>query len=193
MNIEGLMGYAAVLIGVLGSWGLYRQAKMIWTSKSAKSVSGTWVVTFLAMFVAFLLYGLQQSSFPMEIQGWLRVAFSLPVVIGYFTYGDRKDGDWFLVLLYTFFLSLMGVKAVAPALFVIFLVLGIWSSFIQALTIRYKRSRGKVAVELQVIYLVAVVCWLVYGLVRKDVPLISTSIGFALSYSTTIAMWLKYP
>ncbi len=192
MNIESFIGNAAVFFGILGSWGLYRQARLIWSNKSAQSVSGTWTITFLAMFTAFLLYGIHQDSFPMKFQGALRVLFSLPVTIGYLVYGRREDRDWFLILLCTVLLALMSVKAVAPVLFTAFSFLGIISSFIQALTIRRNRTRGKVAVELQIIYLSAIVCWLVYSVVRGDVPLMVVSIGFTMSYLSTVVMWFKY-
>jgi uncharacterized protein with PQ loop repeat len=187
------MGYAAIFFGILGSWGLYKQARMIWSNKSAQSVSGTWVITFLAMFAAFLIYGVQQGSFPMKFQGWLRVAFSLPVTLGFFIYGITNKKHWALVLVYALLLSVMNVKAMAPVLFTLFSFLGVWSSFVQAYTIFQNRSRGKVAVELQIIYLLAIICWLVYGFVRKDVPLVTVSVGFTLSYLSTVIMWFRYP
>ena len=193
MRTENIMGYAAIFFGILGSWGLYKQARMIWSSKSAQSVSGTWVITFLAMFAAFLIYGVQQGSFPMKFQGWLRVAFSLPVTLGFFTYGITNKKHWALVLVYTLLLSVMSIKAMAPLLFTLFSFLGVWSSFVQAYTIFQKRSRGKVAVELQIIYLLAIICWLVYGFARKDVPLVTVSVGFTLSYLSTVIMWFRYP
>ena len=193
MNIETAMGYLAMLFGVLGSIGLYRQAKLIWRGKSAESVSGVWVITFLAMFVAFLVYGTQKHSFPMEFQGWLRVAFSLPVTVGFFVFGKVNKKHLSLIALYAVLLAGMSHSVLSPWLFTLFSFLGIWSSFVQAYTIKAKRSRGKVAVELQTIYLLAVVCWLVYSVVRHDVPLFTVSAGFILSYSSTIVMWKKYP
>lgn len=193
MRIEDIMGYMAVFFGILGSWGLYRQASAIWSNKSAQSVSGTWVITFLAMFTAFLIYGSQQGSFPMKFQGWLRVAFSLPVTIGFLYYGNKSKKDWVLLCAYAILLSGMSFKALSPLLFTTFSFLGVWSSFVQAYTIKQNRSRGKVAVELQLIYLLAIICWLVYSIVRKDVPLIAVSVGFTLSYSSTIIMWFRYP
>ena len=193
MHTENITGYAAVFFGILGSWGLYRQTRIIWLNKSAQSVSGTWVITFLAMFAAFLIYGTQQGSFPMKFQGWLRVAFSLPVTIGFLIYGITSKKHWALALVYAVLLSGMSFKAVSPWLFTLFSFLGVWSSFVQAYTISHNRSRGKVAVELQIIYLSAIVCWLVYGFVRKDAPLITVSVGFTLSYLSTIVMWFRYP
>lgn len=193
MNTETLMGYLALFFGVLGSWGLYKQARMIWTNKSAQSVSGTWVITFLAMFTAFLIYGMQQNSFPMKFQGWLRVGFSLPVTLGFFIYGNKSWKSYTLLVVYGLFLSAMIDKSLAPWFFTTFSMLGVGSSFIQAWTIKQNRSRGKVAVELQIIYLLAILCWLVYGSVRKDTPLITVSVGFTLSYLSTILMWFRYP
>lgn len=193
MRTENIMGYAAIFFGIIGSWGLYRQARMIWSNKSAQSVSGTWVITFLAMFAAFLIYGAQQGSFPMQVQGWLRVAFSLPVTIGFFIYGITSKKHWALVLAYVILLSAMSVKAMSPWLFTVFSFLGVWSSFVQAHMISHNRSRGKVAVELQMIYLAAIICWVVYGFARNDIPLIIVSVGFTLSYLSTIIMWYKYP
>lgn len=194
MSIETIMGWAAILFGVLGSIASVQQAYKIWSSRSAQSVSGVWTITFLAMFTAFLTYGTQQGSFPMQFQGWLRVAFTLPITLGFVAYGkDRGKKHVMLALGYTALLSAMSIKVASPLLFTLFSFLGVTASFIQAYTIRKERTRGKVAVELQIIYLAAILCWLVYGLSRKDVPLILVAIGFTLSYSSTIIMWKKYP
>lgn len=189
----------AIFFGIIGSWGLIRQARAIWRinpdgHRSAESVSGVWVITFLAMFTAFLLYGIQKESFPMTFQGWLRVGFSLPVTAGFMLFGKRNWKHWVLLLVvYPLFLALMSKRDLSPILFTAFSFLGIWASFVQAYTIWQNRSRGKVAVELQTIYLSAIICWLIYGFVRNDYPLIIVSVGFTLSYSTTIWMWVKYP
>ncbi|MBU3668824.1 MAG: hypothetical protein FGM57_02570 [Candidatus Taylorbacteria bacterium] len=193
MNLETLMGHLAIFFGVLGSWGLYKQARMIWSSKSAESVSGVWVILFLAMFTAFLIYGTQRGSFPMKFQGWLRVLFSLPVTIGFFKFGNRNWKHVLLLCMCAVFLSGMSVAMFSPTLFTAFSLLGVWSSFVQAYTIRKNRSRGKVAVELQVIYLLAILCWFVYASVRMDIPLLIVSVGFTLSYTSTILMWVRYP
>lgn len=193
MSTESIMGYAAMFFGILGSWGLYKQASMIWLNKSTKSVSGTWIVTYLAMFIAFLTYGLQQNSFPMEFQGWLRVGFSVPVTLGFFIYGKINKIDWVLIPIYILFLIIMSLKIQAPLFFTAFSFLGIFASFVQAYTVWKNRFRGLLSVELQLIYLLAVISWTVYGIVRKDIPLIIVSVGFVLSYSSTIFMWLKYP
>ncbi|QQR82725.1 hypothetical protein IPJ70_01275 [Candidatus Campbellbacteria bacterium] len=193
MTLGEIAGLLAVVFGILGSWGLWKQNRLIWGGKSAKSVSGTWVITFLAMFTAFLIYGTKQSSVPMMFQGWLRVAFSLPVSIGFVKYGRVEREHIALGCIYLLGLATMVSGILAPTLFVVFSTLGILASFVQAWTIRKNRSRGAVAVELQMIYLAAVVAWLVYGFVRKDIPLMLVSTGFIGSYSSTVIMWFRYP
>ncbi len=193
MRIEQIMGYAAIFFGILGSWGNYKQARMIWSNKSAQSVSGVWTITFLAMFTSFLIYGVQQESFPMKFQGWLRVGFTVPVTLGFMVYGKVERKHKILVAAFAALMVGMSWKAVSPILFLVFSFLGIWASFVQACTIKKNRSRGQVAVELQMIYLSAIICWLVYAIVRGDIPFIIASIGFTLSYSSTIIAWFKYP
>ncbi len=193
MDLQKLMGYAAIFFGIIGSWGLYRQIKAIWGSRSAQSVSGTWTITFLAMFTAFLIYGFQKKSFPMEFQGVLRVVFSIPVTIGFFVFGKWRKKDVLLLIGCAILLVAMVDHRLSPTLFIAFSFLGVWASFVQAFTIYKEQKRGKIAVELQVIYLLAVICWLGYAITRHDLPLMTTSTGFSLSYLATIAMWLKYP
>jgi uncharacterized protein with PQ loop repeat len=192
MSLENMMGYAAIFFGVIGSWGLYRQTLKIWKSESAESVSGVWVITFLAMFAAFLIYGSQQGSFPMKFQGWVRVAFSLPVTLGFFYYGTPNKKHLALMFVYVILLAAMDFRPISPWLFILFSYLGVWASFVQAYTIYKNKSRGQVAVELQIIYLAAILCWLVYAIIRHDIPLLTTAIGFTLSYLATVLMWLKY-
>jgi uncharacterized protein with PQ loop repeat len=198
MNLGQTMGLLAMIFGIIGSWGLWKQNKAVWKKnpdgrRTAESVSGVWVTTFLAMFTAFLVYGIQRESFPMKFQGWLRVGFSLPLYVGFMMYGKRSWKEWALTMTYAGLLAVMVSGLWSATLFTIFSGLGIWSSFVQAHTIKVNKSRGKVAVELQVIYLLAILAWLVYAIVRKDTPLTLVSIGFTLSYSSTICMWVKYP
>lgn len=193
MNIENLIGYAAIFFGIIGSWGLYRQTRLIWKSKSAESVSGVWVIIFLAMFASFLIYGSQHGSFPMKFQGWLRVIFSVPVTVGFYLYGKHTWKHNVLAIICVILLVTMEWREFSSVIFLGFSFAGIGSSFLQAYTIFKNRSRGKVAVELQIIYLSAITCWLVYAILRKDTPLLAVSIGFILSYSSTIVMWVKYP
>lgn len=181
-------------LGIIGSWGLYQQFKTIFKKKSAKSISGIWVITFLAMFTSFLIYGWQQESIPMQFQGWLRVGFSIPVVVGFFLYGSPNQKDlWVLLLCTTLLTMMLFLKKFSPTIFSLFSFLGIISSFLQASTIKRHRTRGQVSVTLQVIYLASVLCWLIYAIFRKDYYLIIVSIGFIFSYSSTIIMWVRYP
>jgi uncharacterized protein with PQ loop repeat len=193
-DAEDVMGYAAVFFGILGSWGLYRQTCMIWVNKSVQSVSGIWTIIFLAMFASLFIYGAQQGSFPMKFQGGLRVVFSLPVMLGFFVYGAASKKHWALVCACAILLAgMVGSRAISPWLFILFSFLGIGASLVQAYTIWQNRSRGKVVVELQLIYLAAILCWLVYGLLRHDDYLVTISVGFILSYLATIVMWFRYP
>lgn len=192
MRLEDIMGYAAIFFGILGSWFSVKQAHMIWSSKSALSVSGTFLITFVAMFASLLIYGVQQDSFYMGLQGGLRVSFLLPIVAGFFKYGKSGKKERRLITLYSLLLAGMWFKPISPFLFSLFSFLGVAASFIQADTIRNNRSRGKVSVELQIILLGAISCWCVYGYIRKDEALFITAAAFIMSYSTTIFMWFKY-
>jgi uncharacterized protein with PQ loop repeat len=167
---------------------------MIWVNKSVQSVSGIWTIIFLAMFASLFIYGAQQGSFPMKFQGGLRVVFSLPVMLGFFVYGAASKKHWALVCACAILLAgMVGSRAISPWLFILFSFLGIGASLVQAYTIWQNRSRGKVVVELQLIYLAAILCWLVYGLLRHDDYLVTISVGFILSYLATIVMWFRYP
>lgn len=182
-----------IFFGIIGSWGLYLQAKLLWTSKSAKSVSGVWLITFLAMFASFLIYGAQRGSFPMGFQGAIRIVFYIPVIIGFYVYGKHTWKHNAFVVACAISLLTMRIERYSPVIFMAFSFAAIASSFLQAYTIWKNQSRGKVSVELHVIYLAAIICWFIYAIIRKDQPLITVSIGFILSYSSTIFMWRRYP
>lgn len=192
MKAEDIMGYLTIGFGIFGSWGLCKQGWMIGKSRSTASVSGIAIITPLMMFAAFLIYGMQQHSFPMQFQGWVRVAF-LSMVLGlYIKFGELNKTEKILLIVYPLLLALMMWQSISWILFIGFSYLGIWASFAQAFKIWRLRSRGQVSVELQLIYLASIICWLIYGFIRMDIPLISTSIGFTLSYAATIFMWFRF-
>ena len=148
---------------------------------------------FCTMFTSFLIYGTQQGSVPMQIQGWLRVIFSFVLMISFFVHGSWSNKHLKLVGLSIAILVIMSWKKASPLVFLGLSYAGIASSFIQAWTITKNKSRGDVAVELQIVYLLSIVFWFVYAIIRKDVPFIIVSVGFIFSYSSTIIAWSKYP
>lgn len=166
---------------------------MIWSSKSTQSVSGVWVITSLTLFTAFLIYGYVQDSVPMKVQGWFRVGFSLPITLGFFIYGKVEKKLLSLCGAYGIILCCMWSDRFAPAIFITLSYVGVWSSFVQAYTIWKNKSRGQVSLHLQIIYFLSSVFWLVYAAIRKDYPLVSTSIGFTIPACGAIILWCKYP
>lgn len=193
MNLEHLSGTAIVILGIVGSWGLYKQAQAIWVNKSAKSVSGEWLITFAFTFVSLIIYGLRQDSLPMELQGSIRFLFMLPSVVGFFVYGAAHMKHWILIALYTLLLVWMGYAPAFALFYIFFAVLGICSTLLQAHTIHKKTFRGNVSIELQLVSILAAFFWSIYGFVREDKPVFFVAIGFFIAHFLVIMMWKKHP
>ncbi len=192
------LGWMVIIFTIIGSWGLWDQIKSIWLIKprSAKSISGEWSITFLAMFTSFLLYGIHTDDTPMMFQGWARIAFNIPVVIGFIVYGEMKRRHVLLLILYSSILApaLAGYAVMSnETIFLIFAGLGILSSYSQTATIWIKKDRGRVSIKLQAVYLLSVIFWYFYAVMIKDFLLTCIMLGFCSSYSSTILMWLKNP
>lgn len=193
MNIESVSGTAIVILGIVGSWGLYKQAQAIWVNKSAKSVSGEWLITFACTFISLIIYGLRQNSIPMEAQGAIRFLFLLPSVVGFFVYGASGAKHWLLIAVYVLLLLWMAQTTAFALFYIGFAVLGICSTLFQAYTIRKKTFRGNVSLELQLVSILAAFFWSIYGYVRNDGPVFWVAIGFFIAHFLVIRMWHKHP
>lgn len=160
------------------------------------SISGEWSIIFLAMFITFLMYGIEIKSIPMQFQGWLRVVFNLPVIIGFFCFGNITVRHWFLLCSSSALigLSVFGSNIVPIyTTFIIFSTLAIVASLRQAYVIYDNKSRGRVSVSLQLIYLLSVIFWAIYAKMIDDSVLWYLMPGFIISYSSVVFMWYKYP
>ncbi|MFH0987905.1 MAG: hypothetical protein V1763_00865 [Parcubacteria group bacterium] len=183
-----------MVLGIVGAYGQWKQARLIWGAKSARSVSIRWTLTFLFMFLAYLVQGIHADSAVMAVQGGLRALFYLPIVMGIiaFEYGSiqRKDLLFFAVLL-------AGIVAMIfsewkGAFFQAFGYLGVIMACDQPWQIWKNKSRGRVSMTMLVTFTLAVAFWMWYAWIFDDVRLFWLSLSFCVVYLFTIALWRKY-
>ena len=193
INYESYIGNTAVIFGFLGALAYSKQTYVIFANKTAQSVSGLWTITFSAGFIAFLIYGIQQNSSSMELQGWLRTVFSLPVAVGFFIFGAVSYKHYLLVVAYFVLLFLMYMEQFAYEIFVGLGFLGITMLFVQMQKIHNEGTRGVVSLDLQIVLLLAAVCWTFYSVIREDLPLMIISMVAALANALVIHAWFYNP
>lgn len=191
-----LSSLGVMIFGIIGAYGQWKQARLIWSSRSAESVSIRWTLTFLFMFLAYLVQGIHNESGTMSFQGGLRAAFYLPIVVGIIVFEwnrvSHKDIVFFAIL--TIGISVMILSQQWKGLiFQFFGYLGVFMTIDQPYQIWKNKSRGRVSLIMLITFTSAVVFWTWYAWVFKDMRLFWISLSFILVYLFTIVFWLRYP
>ncbi len=195
LNQATLSSFCVMIFGIIGAYGQWKQARLIWSSRSARSVSILWILTFLFMFLAYFLQGLNTGSATLLIQGMLRAAFCLPILVGIiaFEYSkiSRKDVLFFVILV-TGMVIMVLVPDWRNLFFQLFGYLGVIMSIDQPYQIWKNKSRGKVSMTMLITFISAVSFWTWYAWIFEDMGLFWLSLSFVLVYLVTIVIWWIY-
>jgi uncharacterized protein with PQ loop repeat len=184
-NQASIASLGTLILGVIGAYGQYRQAKLIWQRKSAQSVSNLWTITFFCMFIAYFIQGLSTNKVVMEAQGVIRVFCYIPIIIGIVKFSNFSVIEkriWFTMGL---LLILMISPKLTSNIFVLFGYLGVGAATHQPWTIWKKRDAGAVSIALITIYTISILFWMWYAIVFRDMKL-------CIVYVITIGLWIAY-
>jgi uncharacterized protein with PQ loop repeat len=196
LNQATLSSLGVMIFGIIGAYGQWKQARLIWSSRSAQSVSIRWTLTFLFMFLAYLVQGIHTDRVIMSFQGGLRAAFYFPIICGIVMFAfdrvSRKDLVFLLTL--TIGIVIMIISNEWKGLiFQLFGYLGVLMALDQPYQIWKNKSRGRVSMTMLITFTSAVVFWTWYAWIFKDMRLFWLSLSFIIVYLFTIVLWRKYP
>lgn len=195
LNQATLSSLGVMIFGIIGAYGQWKQARLIWGSRSAYSVSTRWTLTFLFMFLAYLVQGLHTESAIMSIQGGLRAVFYLPIVGGILAFEfskiSRRDFTFFAVLV-AGIVAMIFTHEWKNLIFQLFGYLGVVMALDQPYQIWKNKSRGKVSMTMLITFTSAVVFWTWYAWIFGDMRLFWLSLSFVLVYLFTIVVWRRY-
>jgi len=182
-----------MIVGIVGAYGQWTQARLIWGSRSARSVSTRFTLTFLCMFLAYLVQGLHTESAMMSIQGALRAVFYIPIVAGILAFEkiSRKDFTFFVVLV-AGIVAMVCTSEWKSLIFQLFGYLGVVMTLDQPYQIWKNKSRGKVSMSMLITFTSAAAFWTWYAWIFRDMRLFWLSLSFVLVHLFTIVIWRKY-
>lgn len=195
LNQATISSVGVMVCGIIGAYGQWRQARLIWRAKSAQSVSIYWTFSFLFMFLAYLVEGLNSEKGVMAIQGGLRAVFYLPIIIGIAVFAAERisrRSKIFCAILALGIAAMIFLPEWSGLLFLCYGYLGVFVALDQPLQIWKNRSRGKVSITMLATYTAAVSFWTWYAWVFNDLRLFWVSAVFAAEYIVTMVLWFKY-
>lgn len=172
--------------------GFYLQARLIWSSKKAESLSLPLFSLFLFYFFDFLLYGIEKNSLAMIFNGLLFVP-CISIVAGILKY--KK-------LLTTFDYSAMAFFGTSvpviinsdnpDAVISILLIFSLLAIISQFLEIKKNRQSGSIEIRLFLINFSTSVFWLAYSIGILNCPLIAFNAAALIIYGAIIVFYFKY-
>jgi uncharacterized protein with PQ loop repeat len=179
--------------GVLGAYGLVKQAKKIFGNKSGASVSVSYFMFSTTLFVSFLFFGLEKNSLAMLIQSTFRVPFMSAILIGLFLYKGYGRLDWImfvgcaLLVVWMFKSGTVGLH---------FFTLNFIAAYFvghQAWEIYKNKSRGQVDLFFLIVFTSSAVFWTVYGFLIDEWKIWAACLLLTILYSSVLACWIAYP
>ena len=184
--------FATVVFAILGAWGQKDQMKCIWSEKSGKSVAVNSFSVIFALFVSFVIYGIQKSSLALIIGGALRVPFLFGILLGLWRFKGFTLRERGVVVALALGLLYMPFSSYRGVIFLIFTYLGVAATLLQAWEIWEKKSRGVVSIKMLVVYNTSVMFWVIYGLALDDKKVFVMGLSYVIAYTLTIILWLVY-
>jgi len=196
-NIFTISAIGTFLFTVLQGWGLWKQNRAIWRTRSGKSISAHFFIYWAWYFSSFLVYGLAKHSIAMVVNA-LQGVVIIPILVGLWKFNEGftvKEKSFFrlcimmpAVMIFvawyhitlmeiTFFLYLMGL-----------LVVGLFQLF----KLVDEGRPGVVEPRLIMAFMAAAVFWEVVGIKMNDLPLtIFNPMSFTMS-GIILGLWWKY-
>jgi len=182
----------AMCTGLLGFWGIIKQAQAIWGDKSGKSVPVLMHAYGMLFFASGCVYGISIGSLALMIMS-IRVLLTIPVLVGLWKYQGFKWWECSISLLFvTAFIALIFLPNKADLYFVI--AMGATLSFIpQPLVMLRNRSRGAVSASFLWTIFIGVVFWTAYSFAIGDWVLSTTNPVFLVFVAATLIIWYVMP
>ena len=191
-TVKAITGCLVILLGMIGTWGLWRQRNNIVRNKSGHAVSR---IAFLYMtfhFSVMTVYGFSIPDAPLVINGLLRFLFHLPILAGLQKYKGFTRNEKRLALVLAAMLVLVIRVSFKQEFFLIENFGAMFIAVAQPLEIWREKNSGVVEIRLVLIYLCTAFAWVFYGLLINDWAVWLTSAGFFAVWVVTAGLWRKY-
>ncbi len=173
-----------------GAWGLIKQIQKV-QSDGAETVSVLWNLTFLAMFMSSLPYGIENGKFALVVTFFLRVPFYLvliPAIYKARSGFSRREWWWVAALV----LISLGMIYSIGITFIIFAWVGAVMAADQPWKILVNKNTIGVSIHLVTAYLMSVSFWLLYGFVTSDLYIMAWGVTYIAVYLATVVLYYRF-
>ena len=191
-NVLTLSFFATIVFSLLGVFYLWRQFTEIWSNKSGKSVSVTWICYFLFGYIATLFYGVHKDSLALVISAALRIPISALVLFGLWKFKGFKKIDQG-IFFGSIVLMIAMIFSSEKVWFYLFFSFGsVISLATQPIEIWKNKSSGVVVIKVFVIYAISCLFWIPYAFITRNWALEFIVFSFFVISIATIILWFRY-
>lgn len=185
---------ATIFFVLLGCWGLWQQNKYIWIKRSGKSLSTTWFICSLYLFISSFIYGLSINSLALIIVGVMRGLFHVPILAGLWRFKGFTRKQWLtlLILAVVAVVMIISPKDMKGVFYMLFSAGVLIPTSMQPIKIWKNKNPGVVSIELLIIYSMSSMFWVIYASIIGKLPIIMFSTANSMIFASTITLWFKY-
>lgn len=176
---------------LLGAWGLWDQIGIIWRKRSAESVSVILNIAYLAMFTAFVIYGVWLDSGALMIQVVRAVLLGV-VVLSLLKFRGLTSYQWLGLGILALGLGLMIALPYKEWFFLGFSIIGGVAAADQPYQIWKNKSSGRVSARLLSVYALGGAAWLVYGLALSEFFIAGMGLLYVVLNGTSLVLFRIY-
>lgn len=188
ITISAAINVATML---LGAWGLWDQIRIIWTKRSAESVSIVLNIAYLGMFTAFVIYGAWLDSGALIIQIVRAILLGI-VVISLLKFRGLTWWQWLGLTAMAIGLGLMIALPYKEWFFLGFSVVGGIAAADQPYQIWKNKNPGRVSARLLMVYALGGAAWLVYGLALNKPFIAGMGLLYVVLNGTALSLFRIY-
>ncbi len=194
--------YGMLLITLWQLEGLIRQARTIWTKRSAQSVSGIFFAYFLLALLNMVVYafvGNAETNTTLLINGSLQFIVVIIIFLGWIAYELKKQNrimrKYFLPAFFLALISVIALITLLPAdqkpIFVVILTIFGIPSLVTQIAVLWKHGRGDIELRMLLPQCAANVYLAVFAFATGEAAFKLIGPTFALLFCLNIVVWLK--
>jgi uncharacterized protein with PQ loop repeat len=187
IGLSGIYAFTVIMAGVL-----LLQIHDIFTRRSVKSLSTTWIIYFCAMFISGLFYAVSYDRQPVLINNIMLTSLHLVIAYGIFRFRGFSTNDWLLVAVLTVALVMMALSKRQDVWFFAFAPGGVIALLRQAHHVYRERSTGVLNPWFILAGVLSNGFWSVYAFTIHDWTLSLICPANLIVWAILLALWFKY-
>lgn len=192
LNAITVSAIATAIFALATVWGLFKQNKLIWGSKSGESIAVPWFICAAFNFYSMFIYGLVTSSGALIFNGFLAGIFYAPILTGLGKFKGFSRQDKIIFSTFTLALLTMIFLPIKGSMYLFFSLATTVALAMQPWEIWKQKSSGIVDIRLILIYFIATSFWAIYSYLLKNWRMEVVFDSALVVLFITILLWFRY-